>query len=106
MHAITQRELMAQDITGANKEFSLPQRATRRFSTLSNVLYRLKKQPPPLYEPSYHEVLTWSVSAARGEGTVSPDVLDGYRSFEVICAAEESAQTGRSVSLVPSVMDS
>jgi GT2 family glycosyltransferase len=26
--------------------------------------------------------------------------------FEVICAAEESAQTGRSVSLVPSVIDS
>lgn len=48
MHAITQRELIAQDITGDNKEFSLPQRATRRFSTLSNVLYRLKKQPPPI----------------------------------------------------------
>lgn len=79
---------------------------TQKLKSFLNASYLLKKLRSPWHEPSYLEALSRFVSAVcRGE-KASPDLSDGYRSLEVICAAEESAQTGRSVSLVPSVMDS
>ncbi len=77
-------------------------RLARRLGSFRSVPYLVKKLRSPWHEPSYRASLSRFVSAARGRDTVSPDLLDGYRSLEVICAAEESAQTGRSVSLVPS----
>jgi myo-inositol 2-dehydrogenase / D-chiro-inositol 1-dehydrogenase len=59
-----------------------------------------RKLRSPWHEPSYRESLSSFVSAVRGHAQASPDLLDAYRSLEVICAAEESARTGRSVSLV------
>ncbi len=81
-------------------------RMTRRLRSLKSVPYLFKKLRSPWHEPSYREALSRFVSTVRGHDKASPDLLDGYRSLEVICAAEESAQAGRSVSLVPPVMDS
>lgn len=88
-------------------EISSPLRhVRRRLRSLRNVPYLLKKLRSPWHEPSYREALSRFVSTVRGRDKASPDFLDGYRSLEVICAAEESARTGRWISLVSSVMDS
>lgn len=94
------------EIMDAGETCSRLRRVTRRLRSLRNVPYLFKKLRSPWHEPSYREALTRFVSAVQGEAAAVPDLQDGYRSLEIICAAEESAQTGRSVSLVPSVMDS
>lgn len=85
---------------------SLLRCVTQGLRSLQSVPYLLKKLRSPWHEPSYRESLSRFISAVRGQEEASPDLLDGYRSLEVICAAEESARTGRSVSLVFSVMGS
>jgi predicted dehydrogenase len=87
-------------------EFVDAGRATSRLRRLTKsvrrIPYLFKKLQSPWHEPSHRESLSRFVSAARERDTVSPDLpdlWDGYRSLEVICAAEESAQTGRWVSL-------
>jgi len=94
-------------------EFVAAGRATSRLHRLNKglrsvrkVSHLVKKLRSPWHEPSYRESLSRFVSAARDGARVSPDLSDGYRSLEVICAAEESAQTGQWVSLKPSVSDS
>jgi myo-inositol 2-dehydrogenase/D-chiro-inositol 1-dehydrogenase len=94
------------EIVGAGGTSSRLRRVTRQLRSFGSLPYLFKKLQSPWHEPSYRESLSRFVSAARGRDRASPDLLDGYRSLEVICAAEESAQTGRSVSLVHSVMDS
>lgn len=94
------------EIVDAGGPSSRLRRVIRRLRSLRNVPYLFKKLRSPWHEPSYREALSRFVSAARGRDRVSPDLLDGYRSLEVICAAEESAQTGRSISLAPSMMNS
>lgn len=94
------------EITPTDGVGSRFRRMTQKLKPFVNAPYLLKKLQSPWHEPSYGEALSRFVSAARGCEKASPDLLDGYRSLEVICAAEESAQTGRPVSLVPSVMDS
>ncbi|HEY7473121.1 MAG TPA: Gfo/Idh/MocA family oxidoreductase [Gemmatimonadota bacterium] len=49
------------------------------------------------HEPSYGRVLAHFVGALRGRHPATPDLEDGYRSLEVVIAAEESARTARSV---------
>lgn len=73
--------------------------ATRWLSLLRRAPYALKKLRSPWHEPSYREALSSFTAAVRGSGKVSPDLLDGYRSLKVIEAAEESAKSGRVVSL-------
>lgn len=85
--------------------FSRIRRIAGRFNLGSRGSYLLKRLQSPWHEPSYREAMSNFAAAVRGGGSVSPDLLDGYRSLEVICAAEESARTGRSISLVPSVKD-
>ncbi len=53
------------------------------------------------HEPSYHESLLRFVRSVRGERVDFPDLLAGYRSLEVIEAAEESARTGATVTVKP-----
>ena len=79
-------------------------RVSRRLRSFTSFPYLIKKLRSPWHEPSYREALSRFVSTIRGHDKASPDLLDGYRSLAVICAAEESAQTGRWVSLVPTVM--
>jgi predicted dehydrogenase len=69
------------------------------------VPYLVKKLRSPWHEPSYREALSTFASAACRHDGVSPDFWDGYRSLEVICAAEQSAKTGQSVSLAHSALD-
>lgn len=94
------------EIVGAGGTSSRLRRVIRWLRSFRSLPYLFKKLQSPWHEPSYRESLSRFVSAARGRDRASPDLFDGYRSLEVICAAEVSAQTGRSVSLVPSVTDS
>ena len=94
------------EIIDAGETSSRLRRMTQKLRPFVNAPYLLKKLRSPWHEPSYREALSRFISAVRGGEKGSPDLLDGYRSLEVICAAEQSAQTGHSVSLVPSVMDS
>ena len=93
------------EVTDAGGTASRLRRVTQVLRSLKSVPYIFKKLRSPWHEPSYRESLSRFVSAVRGHEKASPDLLDGYRSLEVICAAEESARTGQSVSLVSSVMD-
>jgi len=88
------------EVTDAGGTASRLRRVTQVLRSLKSVPYIFKKLRSPWHEPSYRESLSRFVSAVRGHEKASPDLLDGYRSLEVICAAEESARTGRSVSLV------
>ena len=93
------------EIVDAGGTASRLRRVTRRLRSLRSVLYLFKKLQSHWHEPSYRETLSRFVSAVRGREKASPDLLDGYRSLEVICAAERSAYTGQSVSLASSVLD-
>jgi myo-inositol 2-dehydrogenase/D-chiro-inositol 1-dehydrogenase len=94
------------EIIETGREFSRLSRVTHGLRSLRNGPHLLKKLLAPGHEPSYREALLRFVSAVRGDGVAAPDLLDGSRSLEVICAAERSARTGQSVSLVSSVVDS
>jgi predicted dehydrogenase len=61
--------------------------------------YGIRKLLQPKNEPSYKLALAHFVKAATANRPASPDLLDGYRSLAVIEAAEESARTGRIVSI-------
>lgn len=72
---------------------------TRKLRSISRVSYLFNKLLAPTNEPSYRTALTHFVTAVQNNQPASPDFWDGYRSLAVIVAAEESARTGRSVSL-------
>ena len=80
-------------------------RAIRRLNPWRRIPHLFEKLRTPRREPSYPQALSLFISAVRGGGQPSPDLLDGYRSLEVICAAEQSARTGRSVALTPAIVD-
>jgi myo-inositol 2-dehydrogenase/D-chiro-inositol 1-dehydrogenase len=52
-------------------------------------------------EPSYRAALACFVAALRGTAAASPDLDDGLRALEIVLAAEESARTGRAVTVAP-----
>jgi predicted dehydrogenase len=63
------------------------------FAAVKHALYLLEKLRAPLREPSFSAALAAFVFAARTDAKeATPDLEDGYRSLEVICAAEESAR--------------
>jgi predicted dehydrogenase len=84
-----------------------PARQWERFSGLKRSLRKMVHAPYAWrkfrsvgHEPSYREALLRFVAAAGGGDTVEiPSLEDGYRSLEVIEAAEESARTGRPIAL-------
>jgi len=88
------------EVAAAGKTPSRLHGVTQGLRSLRSVPYLFKKLRSLWHEPSYRESLSRFVSSVRGHEKASPDLLDGYRSLEVISAAEESARTGRSVSLV------
>jgi predicted dehydrogenase len=61
--------------------------------------YAWSKLRAPRREPSYRSALSHFVAAVQHGRRAHPDLGDGYRSLAVIIAAEESARTGRAVSL-------
>jgi len=98
------RSLAVKIVDAASSSSSL-RRMTEKLRGLAHLPYLVQKLRSPWHEPSYREALLRFVSAVRqGTGT-SPDLLDGYRSLEVIAAAEQSARTGQSVSLASSTVD-
>jgi predicted dehydrogenase len=53
----------------------------------------------PGREPSFEAAFRHFASAVRGRHAASPDIADGYRCIAILEAAEESARSGRMVSL-------
>jgi predicted dehydrogenase len=92
------------EIDEAGGASSRLRRITRRLRSMGNVPYLFKKLRSPWHEPSYREALSRFISVVRGCEKASPDLLDGYRSLEVIEAAEESAKTGRVVDVRSSLL--
>jgi len=62
-----------------------------------NVGYAIEKFRAFGHEPSWARALEHFVAALRGKHPPTPDLEDGWRSLEVVLAAEESARTGRTV---------
>lgn len=71
----------------------------RAFSSLPPVRALVARLRSPLREPAYDGAFERFASAVRGTDDPSPDLLDGYRSLQVVLAAEESARTGRPVTI-------
>lgn len=92
------------EIVNAEGTSSRFRRMTQQLRPFMNAPYLLKKLRSPWHEPSYREALSRFISVVRGCEKASPDLLDGYRSLEVIDAAEESAKTGRVVDVTSSLL--
>ncbi|HJU85875.1 MAG TPA: Gfo/Idh/MocA family oxidoreductase, partial [Gemmatimonadota bacterium] len=60
-----------------------------------NASYVMEKRRAFGGEPSWYHALTHFVEAARGDHPASPDFDDGFRSLEIVLAAEDSARDGR-----------
>jgi predicted dehydrogenase len=89
-------------------EYSLPTRGSALFAQVASSARLISRMPflyeklrSPLHEPSYRAALRHFFEAARTGQAVSPDLEDGYRSLAVVLAAEESATTGKLVSVSP-----
>jgi len=72
---------------------------------LIHLPYLLKKIRAPGHEPSYRLALAHFIAAIQTHRPATPDFHDGYRSLRVIEAAEESARTGRRVSILDFFME-
>jgi predicted dehydrogenase len=79
------------------EERSLARHVRQIAESVAGISYLYHKLRSPWHEPSYRRSLQAFVSAVQGQQVASPDLMDGYRSLEVIEAAEESAKTGRVV---------
>lgn len=53
----------------------------------------------PGREPSFETALGSFLTAVRGASEAGPDLLDGYNCLRILAAAEESARSGRMISL-------
>jgi predicted dehydrogenase len=53
----------------------------------------------PNHETSYRPAMTHFVDSVRRGRAASPDLADGYRSLQVVLAAEQSARAGKPVTL-------
>jgi myo-inositol 2-dehydrogenase/D-chiro-inositol 1-dehydrogenase len=87
------------EITDPTRDFSRLKLLKRGLKMLAYNSYLREKVLAPSNEPSYRVALSHFVAAALAKRPASPDFWDGYRSLAVIEAAEESARTGRMVSL-------
>jgi predicted dehydrogenase len=90
------------EIVRGGKKFSPMGQALHIMKSFSGIPYLYRKMLAPWHEPSYQDALTFFLDAIRGRVETKPDLQDGYRSLEIVCAAEQAAQAGHSVSLVPS----
>ncbi len=82
---------------------------TRQFARLKRLAWDLRSLVArggiirnlifPYREASYNLALAHFIEAVRAHRPAAPDFWDGYRSLSVVCAAEESARTGRGVPL-------
>ncbi len=84
------------EITAPAFEYGRLKRARHEIRMLASGFQRIVRQPG---EPSYQAALSAFVTAVHKGNAISPNLEDGYRCLSVIEAAEESAGTGRVVSL-------
>ena len=87
------------EITDPEIDFSRLKQLGRGLRTLLTGPNVREKMKAPRREPSYKAALKHFVAAVRSNQRCSPDFADGYRSLAVLEAVEESARTGRVVSL-------
>jgi predicted dehydrogenase len=94
------------DQHAAKIEFSPPERSYKRLYRLRTGLKQLWRTPRELWnvlmppvDPSYERALRSFVDSIVHAGSAEVDLVDGYQSLVVVHAAEESARTGRPVSL-------
>ncbi|MBC7805434.1 MAG: Gfo/Idh/MocA family oxidoreductase, partial [Akkermansiaceae bacterium] len=96
------------EVTPARREESSPLSGLQRgLRDAGRQGYRLRKRAMPGHEPSFTASLTQFVAAIRGDAKLGsyPDLEDGYRSLEIVAAAEESArQQSRMVSLASATL--
>ncbi|HJT20591.1 MAG TPA: Gfo/Idh/MocA family oxidoreductase [Nitrospira sp.] len=74
-------------------------RAAHILKACRSIPYLSRKLFTPWHEPSYRESVAYFLDSVRGRTHATPDLLDGYRSLEIVCAAEISARTRQAVSL-------
>lgn len=87
------------EIAPASCDFSRLKPLGRKLKSLLSSPNLVRKILAPSNELSYQAALAHFVAAARSNQPTKPDFWDGYCSLAVIEAAEESARTGKSVSL-------
>jgi predicted dehydrogenase len=87
------------EVTDPSRQHGRLTRLTQGVRRLTSSPYTLQKLLAPGNEPSYRAALAHFVAAVRAGQPASPDLRDGYRSLQVVEAAEESARTGRPVAL-------
>ncbi|MFL6230759.1 MAG: Gfo/Idh/MocA family protein [Pyrinomonadaceae bacterium] len=87
-------------LTGATLAGARIAQLRNKLAALRHAPYLLEKRRAPAHEPSFSAALRAFIAAASGgAGEAQPDLEDGYRSLEVICAAEESARLRATVSI-------
>ncbi len=87
------------EISGPSAGFGRLNRLVRAVKSLAHAPYLLEKLRFPAHEPSYAKALAHFADAVGRGAQASPDFDDGYLSLAVVEAAEESARTGRAISL-------
>lgn len=87
------------EITDPVADFSRLKWLGRGLRSLIRSPYVLEKIRAPSSELSYRKALAHFIAAIQSGQPASPDFWNGYRSLSVVEAAEESARTGRIISL-------
>lgn len=87
------------ELRGARQKRTRLHQLGRAVGQLSRVGYALDKIRSPWNEPSFAAAIEHFVNAARTGAAARPDLRDGYRSLEVVDAAERAAATGTTVTL-------
>jgi myo-inositol 2-dehydrogenase / D-chiro-inositol 1-dehydrogenase len=87
------------DLTEPAIDFSRLKQMARGLQILIGNRHARDKITAPRREASYRAALAHFVAAARDAQLAYPDLWDGYRSLAIIEAAEESARTGKMVSI-------
>lgn len=87
------------EMNGQTLELIRLRQLWRSLKALIHFPYLVDKIRHPGSELSYRKALVHFVAAAKENRPTTPDFYDGYRSLEIVAAAEESAKTGKMISL-------
>lgn len=93
------------EVNGPTLDLIRLRQLSRGLKALIHIPYLLDKIRYPGCDLSYRKALAHFVTAARQNRPAAPDLYDGYRSLMIVEAAEESAKTGRMISLPTAGME-
>jgi len=82
------------EFTPAKLDYIRLKRLWQKTRSLAHPFEAWRRLRWPGYEPSYQAALSHFSDAVRKQQPAAPDFRDGYRSLEILAAAEESAATG------------